>query len=180
VPDDFRFAVKLPKTVTHVAKLVDCDAELDRFVGEAGALGDKLAVVLVQLPPKLDFAASAARDFFANLATRSRAAIACEPRHPGWFTPEADALLARRRVCRVAADPAICPAAARPGGWRGLSYWRLHGSPAMYRSSYADRLASYAEELKADAAPKRWCMFDNTASSAAAGDALALADLLES
>jgi len=179
VPEHFRFAVKLPKTVTHGARLVDCDAELDRFIGEAGALGDKLAVLLVQLPPKLEFTADVARDFFANLAARSRAAIACEPRHRGWFSPEADALLAEWSVCRVAADPAICPAAALPGGWRGLSYWRLHGSPAMYRSSYADRLARYADALKADAARERWCMFDNTASSVAAGDALALAALLQ-
>ena len=33
------------------------------------------------------------------------------------------------RVARVAADPAKVPAAAEPGGWRGLAYYRLHGSP---------------------------------------------------
>jgi uncharacterized protein YecE (DUF72 family) len=81
-------------------------------------------------------------------------------------------------VARVAADPALSIVAAQPGGWRGLSYWRLHGSPLMYRSSYADRIEEHAGRLLADAAGGQpvWCMFDNTASSAAAGDAIALSN----
>jgi uncharacterized protein YecE (DUF72 family) len=175
VPDDFRFSVKLPKTVTHERKLVGCHDLLDEFMAQAGMLGDKLAVVLVQLPPKLAFEAPVARDFFEALHDRCPARLACEPRNAGWFTDEATALLAEQRVCRVAADPAVCAEAARPGGWRGLSYWRLHGSPRMYRSSYADRIAGYARALRAEADEREtWCIFDNTASSAAASDALAL------
>ena len=99
----------------------------------------------------------------------------CEPRHPSWFDAEVDAFLSERRVARVAADPVRCEGAGEPGGWRGLSYWRLHGSPVMYRSSYADRIRRYAAQLTAAAERgDAWCVFDNTASSAAAGDALAL------
>jgi uncharacterized protein YecE (DUF72 family) len=64
-------------------------------------------------------------------------------------------------------------AAAEPGGWPGLRYWRLHGSPVMYRSSYADRIQTYATLVR-EAAGDCWCIFDNTASNAATGDALAL------
>jgi uncharacterized protein YecE (DUF72 family) len=107
------------------------------------------------------------------------AAIACEPRHPSWFEAGADALLERRGVARVAADPARVPAAATPGGWRGLAYFRLHGSPVMYRSSYRDgRLEAYADQL-GEAGANGWCIFDNTASSEATGDALALTTLLD-
>ena len=180
VPDGFGFSVKVPKRITHELKLVDCDETLATFLGEAGALGDKLAVLLVQLPPKLEFAADVAGRFFEMLAGMSPAAIACEPRHASWFTDEADDLLARLRVARVAADPARCEGAGDPGGWRGLSYWRLHGSPVMYRSSYADRIAGYAAALRAEreAGHDTWCVFDNTASSAATRDALALRDAL--
>lgn len=180
VPEDFRFSVKVPKWITHEAKLVECEEPLATFIGEAGALGDKLAVLLVQLPPKLEFDAAVAERFFAGLAALSPAAIACEPRHASWFTGEADDLLNRLKVARVAADPAKHEGAGEPGGWRGLSYWRLHGSPVMYRSSYADRIASYAAAIGEDAAAGResWCVFDNTASSAATGDALALKDML--
>jgi len=179
VPDGFRFSAKLPKSITHQAKLVDCEALLDTFLGEAGALGEKLAVLLVQLPPMLAFYAAIAGAFFAALGDRTGTAVACEPRHPSWFAVEADAFLADRHVARVAADPTIVPAAAHPGGWTGLSYFRLHGSPVMYRSSYRDRLGAYAAQLgQAGEAGDAWCMFDNTASSAATGDALALQAML--
>jgi uncharacterized protein YecE (DUF72 family) len=175
VPDGFRFSAKLPKTVTHVQKLVDCRDLVTAFLEEVAPLGGKLQVLLVQLPPKLAFDAAVAEGFFADLKASTAAAVACEPRHPSWFEDDADGLLARLEVARVAADPAVVPEAARPGGWRGLDYWRLHGSPAMYRSAYGpERLATYAAAMaEAETAGRpAWCMFDNTASSAATGDAL--------
>ncbi|HYI64769.1 MAG TPA: DUF72 domain-containing protein [Allosphingosinicella sp.] len=177
VPASFRFAVKLPKTITHERKLVDCADLAALFLEEARALGDKLAVLLVQLPPKLAFEAAPAEALFAQLSLLSSAQAVCEPRHPSWFDAPADALLDRLRVARVAADPAIVPAAALPGGWRGFGYWRLHGSPHMYRSAYdAARLDDYAGLIRAELLSGRqaWCMFDNTAAAAATGDALAL------
>ncbi len=182
VPETFRFAVKIPKTITHKAKLVDCAALLDEFALDVEPLGAKHGVTLVQLPPSLAFDPELASSFFLQLRRRVTGEIACEPRHAEWFTPAADALLASLRVARVAADPAVVPAAAEPGGWRGLAYWRLHGSPQMYRSSYdPDRLCGIADVIqpvigRGDAA---WCVFDNTASSAALGNALTLGTLLQ-
>lgn len=181
VPPNFRFSVKLPKEISHVRRLIDCDALLDAFFDEIVALGDRLAILLLQLPPKLSFDPAVAAPFLAALAGRASARIACEPRHPSWFDPTPDALLASLGIARVAADPAPVAAAAVPGGWRGLSYWRLHGSPLIYRSAYGpDRLSGHAQLLRADMAAGRsaWCIFDNTASSAATGDALTLAALL--
>ncbi|MEO7365915.1 MAG: DUF72 domain-containing protein [Sphingomicrobium sp.] len=175
VPNDFRFSVKLPKLITHQRRLVDCGDVLEDFLAQAGGLGDKLAVLLVQLPPKLAFEEPIAASFFAALVERTAAQIACEPRHLSWFAPKAGALLEQLEVARVAADPAICEPAACPGGWTGLRYWRLHGSPIIYRSSYQDRIEDYASKLRGgDANKDVWCIFDNTASSAGAGDALAL------
>lgn len=177
VPPGFAFAVKCPRTITHTARLVDCGAALDTFLGECGGLGAALGVLLVQLPPRLAFDEVVADRFFTALNARSGTPIACEPRHPGWFGPDADALLVGHRVARVAADPAIVPAAAVSGGWPGLAYWRLHGSPALYRTSYDDgRLGPLAAALAASAAARpTWCILDNTASQAATGDALSLA-----
>lgn len=179
VPDSFRFSVKLPKEITHTRKLLDCGEALNSFVEQAGILGEKLAVVLVQLPPKLEFDAAVAEHFFSSLRARCVAAIACEPRHISWFSPGAGACLQAVRVARAAADPSLCPEAAQPGGWSGVRYWRLHGSPVMYRSSYQGRLEPYAEELRqaSSEGADAWCIFDNTASSAATGDALMLLEL---
>ena len=135
VPADFRFSAKLSKTITHKQKLIDCEDLLTAAVAEMIQLGDKLAVVLVQLPPSLAFDTAVAVPFFDALRARWGGGLACEPRHPSWFEAEPDALLMHHRIARVAADPARVPQAAVPGGWRGLAYYRLHGSPAMYRSS---------------------------------------------
>lgn len=181
VPDGFRFSAKLPKTITHGQRLVDAEPLLDAFAAEASALGAKLAVILVQLPPSLAFDAATAEIFFLALRSRTAAAIACEPRHATWFTQDADDLLAARRIARVAADPAKVEPAAVPGGWRDFSYYRLHGSPVPYRSSYdGERLKGYASAIAADLDEGRevWCIFDNTASSAAMGNALELERLL--
>lgn len=179
VPEGFRFSVKMPKTITHQRKLIDCADLLAAHLDESAPLGERLAVHLVQLPPSLAFDAGAAEAFFTRLGESSSADMACEPRHASWFEPAAGALLERLRVARVAADPARVPEAATPGGWRGLGYFRLHGSPVPYRSSYEDvRLDGYAAQMRAAACEGRdvWCIFDNTASSAAAGNALALTE----
>jgi uncharacterized protein YecE (DUF72 family) len=134
-------------------------------------------VLLVQLPPKLALDGEVARRFFDTLRNAIDAEIACEPRNASWFEEDADAMLKALRVARVAADPAISPAAGSPGGWRGLSYWRLHGSPQMYRSSYSDEvIGMYAAQVREAIGDghEAWCMFDNTAASQATGNALSL------
>lgn len=181
VPADFRFSVKAPKTVTHERKLADCNEIMDQFLEEVRPLGSKLAVLLIQLPPKLEYDAELASRFFGHLAPRTAARLACEPRHASWFEDLATDFLSNAGVARVAADPAPIAAAARPGGAPGLRYWRLHGSPRMYYSSYGEeRLREYAELIDKEKQLGRevWCMFDNTASSAALGDAQHLIGLL--
>jgi hypothetical protein len=68
------------------------------------------------------------------------------------------------------------PRRRRPGGWSGLTYRRLHGSPAMYATSYDDgRLEPLAEQIGGEAkAVESWCVFDNTRFGAATTDALKL------
>lgn len=178
VPADFLFSAKLSKEITHKRRLVESAGPLAAALTEMEGLGDRLRILLVQLPPSLAFEPAVAEPFLTALRGRWDRDVAFEPRHPSWFEPEAESLLVDRRVARVAADPARVPAAAQPGGWRGLTYYRLHGSPVMYRSSYDDgRLEAYAGRLAAVEGPA-WCIFDNTASSAATSDALKLKSLI--
>jgi uncharacterized protein YecE (DUF72 family) len=177
VPGDFRFAVKVPKTITHEAGLADCDALLDRFVDEAAGLGDKLGVLLVQLPPKSALNKRIADRFFRDLRTRIDTDVVLEPRHASWFAPGVDDWLAKRRIARVAADPSRIAGADEPGGWSQLAYYRWHGSPRIYYSDYsAAALAALKRRLKKNRACgfAVWCIFDNTASGAALGNALTL------
>ncbi|MBZ9773056.1 DUF72 domain-containing protein [Mesorhizobium sp. CO1-1-8] len=174
VPEHFRFAVKTPKAMTHERRLADCGMVTEAFLQQVGGLGEKLSVLLVQLPPSLPFEPDVAGEFFGMLRLRTQARLVCEPRHPSWFDAKAAALLATCQVARVAADPAAVPAAAVPGGWPGLAYFRWHGAPRVYYSDYdAETLDRIARQVNAAASgAEAWCIFDNTAAGHGLGDAL--------
>ena len=177
VPAHFRFAVKVPRAITHDQALVAADVLLDVFLDEARGLGGRLGPLLVQLPPSLAFDAGTADEFFTVLRGMHDGDVVCEPRHDTWFSAAAESVLLAHRVARAGADPARCEAAAHPGGWPALAYWRLHGSPAMYRSSYEpERIRAIAEAMRARhaAGAECWCIFDNTTLGAATGNALEL------
>ena len=177
VPDGFRFAVKVPRTITHFRRLKAVDSELDVFLAECEHLGSKLGPLLVQLPPTLVFDREIANSFFQGLRKRFKGQVGCEPRHITWFGPETSDFLADFDIARVAADPAITPEAAEPAGANTLVYYRLHGSPRIYYSAYAaDFLEAVAQNLNQAVArgAAAWCIFDNTAEGAAYGDALAM------
>jgi uncharacterized protein YecE (DUF72 family) len=177
VPESFRFAVKMPKTISHLARLRHCDSLLEQFLAQAEQLGTKLGCLLLQLPPSLAFDARMAPRFFAHLQDRFRGRVACEPRHASWFTGSVERILRDFGIGRVAADPARVPRAAVPGGDPRFQYIRLHGSPRMYYDAYStqvlDRIARKLL-LEVRAASEVWCVFDNTTLGNATSDALAL------
>ncbi len=86
VPDDFRFAVKLPRTITHEAKLAGIDALLDQFLTEVGGLAAKLGALIVQLAPRHEYDPAVADAFFAAFRARFAGQIVCELRHASWVT----------------------------------------------------------------------------------------------
>ncbi|MCQ4163269.1 DUF72 domain-containing protein [Tahibacter harae] len=181
VPGDFRFAAKLPRSITHEHRLAGTTALLDKFLAEVGALGASLGVLLIQLPPSLAYAEDRAGAFLRTLRERHAGGLCLEPRHASWFSAAAESLLDEYRVARVGADPALNAAAAVPGGGAGPRYTRLHGSPRMYWSDYGpEQLQAVARRLRAEqaAGADSWCIFDNTAAGHALGNALELRRLL--
>jgi uncharacterized protein YecE (DUF72 family) len=176
----FRFAVKLPRVVTHDLKLRRAREPLEQFLAQSAGLGRKRGPLLVQLPPSLAFESRVARTFFDLLRARTDGLVVCEPRHPTWFSPAAEALLLRFAIGRVAADPPPAPGAAVPGGWPGIVYYRLHGAPHMYWSKYDDAyIRMLSDTLRAvPASVPAWCIFDNTASGAALENAWQLQNAL--
>ena len=165
-PAGFRFAVKVPKEITHLRKLRNSRAALERFLEESAGLGTKRGPLLVQLPPSFAFDARVIGRFFALLRSLHSGPVVCEPRHPSWFDV-AGPLLARYEVARVAADPPVVLAARTVGGWTGLAYYRLHGSPRTYWSAYDQRALNDVAAAISQGHRETWCIFDNTASGAA-------------
>ena len=181
-PADFRFAVKLPKTITHDSQLRNAMPAFDAFRAQVAGLGEKLGCLLIQLAPSHAFDAAIVRRFFVALRQRHAGALALEPRHATWFAAGADALLREFRVARVLADPVLHALGALPGGWPELVYLRLHGTPRVYWSPYAHELfvalAARLTRAQREEGACCWCIFDNTAGGEAIGNALALAAAL--
>jgi uncharacterized protein YecE (DUF72 family) len=177
-PAAFRFSVKVPQTITHEDDFRSGDVA--RFVDETSGLGNKLAVYLVQFPPSKGFNEQSADALFSQLQDRTSVTLVCEPRHASWFTKKVDQWFAERKISRVAADPARNDSGDVPGGWPGLRYYRLHGSPRIYYSSYDERFLHDLEQRLTALRPAvdTWCIFDNTAAGAAFGNVLELKRLI--
>ena len=174
IPKDFRFSVKAHKSITHIGKLQDQKA-LRAFFEGIKELEAKLFVILFQLPPSLQFNPKIARDFLTNVRSIYEGYVAMEPRHESW--QESEELLREFRVSRVAADPLRFEADAHPGGYEKFVYYRLHGSPKIYYSSYDEKfLHTLAKKIQNE---EGVVIFDNTASGAAIKNALKLMDLLD-
>jgi len=180
VPPHFRFAVKMPRTISHFAKLRACQPLLDPFLAQVDQLGEKLGCLLLQLPPSLAYDPDIALPFFDQLRCAHRGPVACEPRHASWFSEPVSRALRARGIARVAADPARNMRAALPAGDRSMQYLRLHGSPRMYYDAYPDSVLQHVARRLLQTDPRtseRWCIFDNTALGHATANALALIDL---
>lgn len=181
-PAGFRFSVKLPREITHQRRLIDTESLIRQFLDETAALGEKLGVILIQLPPSLRFDPAIAEDFFGTFRRLSAIPIACEPRHSDWFSLRAVQVFEDFSISRVVADPAPVPLASVPAGSRSVCYFRLHGSPKMYYSDYdSTRLIDFARRLLAygttDTAA--WCIFDNTAEGCATVNGLAFRKIVD-
>jgi uncharacterized protein DUF72 len=105
VPASFRFAVKIPKLITHDRALTRAREGLARFLDEIAGLGPRLGPLLVQLPPSFGFEPRRVGRFFELLRSRHAGPVVCEPRHATWTSPAATRTFDTFRIARVAADP---------------------------------------------------------------------------
>ena len=179
VPSKFRFSVKIPKTITHERGLRQCASLFQTFFADVSGLENKLGCLLVQLPPSLTFERRVVDKFFGMVREVTDLSVVCEPRNASWFGADAAKLLRRHQISRVAADPAIIPEAGECAGWKGLLYYRLHGSPRRYYSAYsASYLAALSNRLRlgTEGVPV-WCIFDNTTLGAATSNAREMCEL---
>ncbi|MCW2036130.1 DUF72 domain-containing protein [Xanthomonas campestris pv. raphani] len=179
-PDDFVFAVKGPRFVTHMKRLRDCEQALANFFASGVLrLGPKLGPILWQLPPSLRFDEAVLDAFLTSLPRDTEAALALarkrdttlmhgrtalsvdrkrplrhalEMRHPSFCDPSCMKLLRKHKVGVVVADTA--------GKFPYLEdvtadfvYLRLHGDAQLYASGYSDHaLDRWGERIAAWAA----------------------------
>lgn len=206
-PDDFTFAVKGARFITHMKKLANVAAPLANFFASGVlALHDKLGPVLWQLPPNFGYNPERLAAFFAQLPRSTQEAAwlarqhdermtgraattaaadqplrhALEVRHHSFKTAAFPELLREHAIALVVADTA--------GRWpllrdvtTDLVYVRLHGDVELYTSGYTDEaLDRWAAEIRAWARAGHDVQvhFDNDVKARAPFDAMSLADKL--
>jgi len=103
-PPHFRFAVKAPRTITHIRRLKGAEAPLQEFLSEAKLMGERLGPLLFQLPPQFRVDRARLEDFLALRKPDDGHAIAFEFRHPSWYCDEIFEVLTRHGVALVLGD----------------------------------------------------------------------------
>jgi uncharacterized protein YecE (DUF72 family) len=180
VPEDFRFALKAHRFLTHRKRLANLDDHLPISRDRTRALGPKLAVVLWQLPARFRADHARLRTFARMLSRRwTRVRHAIELRHPSWFEDDTAALLAEHELAVCLSDAPDFPLWDRVT--TDLVYVRLHGHTRKYASSYSRRsLTRWAERTNEWLAEDRevHVYFDNDAEGAAPRNAIALLELV--
>jgi uncharacterized protein YecE (DUF72 family) len=102
VPDSFRFSIKATQRITHIKRLKNCAEETKYLIDTAKLLGERLGVVLFQLPPNSKKDADRLREFLDCLPPETRAAF--EFRHESWLDDETFNLLHARNSALVVSD----------------------------------------------------------------------------
>jgi uncharacterized protein YecE (DUF72 family) len=173
-PDDFRWAVKASRFLTHIKRLREPEEPVGRLMERAVGLGTKLDTILLQLPPTLKADADLLRDCLARFPGGTRVAV--EPRHDSWWTDEIRALLERYGAALCWADRDEEPVAPL---WRTTDwgYLRFHHGFEQWR--YRERTL----RLWADRLAETWSAgedvlvyFNNDPGCAAVIDAVAFAE----
>lgn len=102
VPAEFRFSIKATQRITHIKRLKNCAEETKYLLETASLLGERLGVVLFQLPPNSKKDSERLRDFLGLLPSDKRAAF--EFRHESWFDDETLDLLREKDCALVVSD----------------------------------------------------------------------------
>jgi uncharacterized protein YecE (DUF72 family) len=174
-PPAFRFAIKANRYLTHNRKLNDPLPSIRLERDRARGLGEKLAVVLWQLPSNLHRDLGRLEHFARALRCWRTVRHAIEFRHESWFDEAVAACLREHRIAACQSDAADWPLWAAVT--TDLVYVRLHGRPLTYASGYpAAELRRWAKKVKRWLAEGRevHLYFDNDALGRAPADALAL------
>ncbi len=102
-PDDFIFSAKLPRKITHIKMLQDCEEELEVFINHMSLLGNKLGPLLIQLPPSFGPEKDGIlKDFLEGLPERYRFAV--EVRNKKWLEKKFYDMLKNHKVALVLID----------------------------------------------------------------------------
>lgn len=174
-PKNFRFALKGSRFLTHMKKLKDPEAGIERFFERATLLGKKLGPIVFQLPPNWGVDAGRLAHFLEALPRGHRYAF--EFRDPSWNCADVFKLLRRHRAAYCMFDLAGFESPREITA--NFTYIRLHGPGEKYQGSYsAAALGAWARRLREWNLRAAYVYFDNDQSGYAAANARRLKEIL--
>jgi uncharacterized protein YecE (DUF72 family) len=176
-PDNFVFAVKVSRYITHIKRLKNLDSAVENFLSRACFLENKLGPLLYQLPPNMRRNDEVLENFLSSLPQEYQHVV--EFRHESWLDDSVFHILQRYSagLCVFDMPGFSCPLVATAD----FAYIRFHGSESMYSSCYSDeelyqwaeRIARLGENVKVV-----YIYFNNDAEAFAVKNALTLIDYL--
>ena len=173
--DDFRFFIKIPKSITHLKKLVETEIDTVEFCNHISlGLKGKLAGFLFQLPPSFQFSEENLEKILQTVDDHYLNVV--EFRHSSWWIPDVFETLKTKNIIfsgvsipREISDDLII-------NNDHSAYYRLHGVPQMFKSEYPEKeLIDLAENIK-NFKGTSFIFFNNTYGTAGIKNALYLKD----
>jgi uncharacterized protein YecE (DUF72 family) len=179
VPEEFVFAVKGSRLITHFHKLVGVDDALETFLGRVGLLGEKLGVVLWQLPPNLRRNDELLERFLSLLPRGEGVRHAVEFRNESWLAEDVFELLRAYGAAMVNVSGDVLGADLTPTA--DFAYVRFHGTSTYHGAYEREALEPWAAFLREQLAAGHDCFafFNNDAEGHAPVDAARLIGMLE-
>ena len=177
VPENFVFAVKASRFITHVKRLVDLEDSLKVFLKRAYLLKEKLGPILYQLPPSMKKDPQRLTSFVKKLPKKTKNVV--EFRHQSWLDDEVFAILKNFNIAHCIISMPKFPVV--PEITADFTYIRMHGSSSLYGSCYQkDELKKWALQIKEflDSGKDTYIYFNNDAQGYAVKNALDLKKIL--
>lgn len=144
-PDNFRFTVKVPKSVTHDKRLgARSDDDLYYFHNAMAQFGPKLGCILFQLPPSLTMKEGLKK--LQSLPFDKRFRYAVEARHKSWFDDEVYSFLKKNDICLAWSQPAEIQ--TPPVATTDFVYLRFIGDRSIPQEEFGRIQKDRNEEMK--------------------------------
>lgn len=176
VPEDFKFALKANRQITHLKRIKGVKSEVRYFYILADSLRHKLGCILFQLPPSITLDLDLLEEFLQSLSPNYKNVI--EFRHESWYKDEVNNMLKSHKAIFCTVSSIKVPKTVIETA--ETCYFRFHGLTGGYRYSYSEEdLKDWAEAIKKTKAKECYVYFNNDYNAHAVYNCKTLGKLLQ-